>query len=208
MTFRQIDDSECDRINRLQADYFNKVKDVFDPPFPEGVPERLENIVRTADIQPTDTVADIGTGTGVLIPIIQTYRPEAIYANDLSEGMLEAVKERYPDVVSVLGGIRKMALPDGSVDVFLINACYPNLVDKHNSFKNIARMIRPEGRVVISHPMGRSFTEFLKREMPFPVDDFPESLDTAESLFTSYGFRVRSLTDEEKLYILCLENGV
>jgi ubiquinone/menaquinone biosynthesis C-methylase UbiE len=205
MTFNKTNDEECERINRLQADYFSRVKDVFDPPYPDGVPERLEAIVREARITPSDTVVDIGTGTGVLIPLIQNYRPQTIHANDLSKSMLEAVQERYPDVVTLLGGIRKLDLPERSVDVFMINACYPNLVDKHTSFENISRMIKPGGRVIISHPMGRRFTEFLKREMPFPVDEFPESEDIAKTLFESYGFRVRSFTDEELLYLLCLE---
>lgn len=205
MTFKHVSDEESERINRLQADYFSQIKQVFDPPYPEGVPERLETIVRTAAITPTDTVVDIGSGTGVLIPLIQTYTPDAIYASDLSESMLESVQERYPNVLTLLGGIRKMSLPDKSVDVFLINACYPNLVDKHNSFLNITRMLRPGGRVIISHPMGRMFTVFLKREMPFPIDDFPSSHSEAHDLFEPYGLRVTEFSDEEHLYLLRLD---
>ncbi|MBU1170827.1 MAG: methyltransferase domain-containing protein [Proteobacteria bacterium] len=207
MAFKHIKDEECERINRLQADYFSRVKQVFDPPYPEGVPERLEIIVKAAEIKTSDTVVDIGSGTGVLIPLIQGFNPEMIYANDLSKSMLSSVKERYQGVLTILGGIRNLALPDHSVDVFLINACYPNLVDKDRSFKNIARMLKPWGRVIISHPMGRSFTDFLKREMPFPVDDFPVSLPEAGNLFKPYGFRVRTLIDHENLYLLILEWG-
>lgn len=205
MPFKYVTDEECERINRLQADYFSMVRDVFDPPYPEGVPERLETIVQSADIMPHDTVVDIGTGTGVLIPLIRAYTPETIYANDLSQSMLEAVSERYDEVFTLLGGIRKLNLPDQSADVFFINACYPNLVDKNTSFTNISRMLKHKGRVIISHPMGRAFTEFLKREMPFPVDDFPSSRDHAEGLFTPYGLSVHTFVDDESLYLLRLD---
>lgn len=204
MPFKHVSDEECEQINRLQADYFSRVRDVFDPPYPEGVPERLETIVRSGDIRNDDTVADIGTGTGVLIPLIRDYTSQTIYANDLSQSMLEAVKERYDNVVTLLGGIRKLTLPDSSVDVFFINACYPNLVDKHTSFTNISRMLKPGGRVLVTHPMGRKFTEFLKREMPFPIDDFPPSQKHAEDLFEPYGLMVNHFVDDESLYILRL----
>lgn len=203
--FKKVSDEETDRINRLQADYFGKAKHYFDPPYPEGVPERLETIVASGNIKESDTIADIGTGTGVLIPIIKTYSPKAIFANDLSQSMLESVKDRYPNVRTLRGGIRKLDMPDNSVDVFFINACYPNLVDKDSTFTNISRMIRQGGRVVISHPMGKQFTEFLKKEMPFPIDDFPSPVTTAETLFKPYGFKVTGFTDEELLYILVLE---
>lgn len=205
MPFKHVTDEECERINRLQSDYFSRIRDMFDPPYPEGVPERLETIVEAADITPCDTVVDIGTGTGVLIPLIRDYAPEIIYANDLSQSMLDAVSERYEDVFTLLGGIRKLSLPNQSADVFFINACYPNLVDKHTSFTNISRMLRPKGRVIISHPMGRAFTEFLKREMPFPVDDFPSSRDHAETLFAPYGLSVHTFVDDESLYLLRLD---
>ena len=205
--FKHVTNEECERINRLQADYFSTVKDVFDPPYPEGVPRRLEIIVRAGDVRPHDTVADIGTGTGVLIPLIRAYTKAPIYANDLSQSMLDTVTDRYHNVIPLLGGIRKLALPDASVDVFFINACYPNLVDKHASFTNITRMLKPGGRVIVSHPMGRGFAEFLKQAMPFPIDDFPASRDEAERLFRAYNLRVHSLVNEESLYILRLDRG-
>lgn len=206
-SFKTLSDEETDRINHLQAEYFTRVKHFFDPPYPEGVPERLEQIVAAASIRETDMVMDIGTGTGVLIPLIRQYAPEAIYANDLSESMLASVKERYPEVKILLGGVRKLSLPDASVDVFFINACYPNLVDKHTTFTNLRRMIRPGGRIIISHPMGKAFTRFLKQKMPFPIDDFPQSKAQAEDVFSFYGFRLAGFTDEPLLYILVIQAG-
>lgn len=205
MAFKRVTEEECERVNRLQADYFSMVRDVFDPPYPEGVSQRLETIVRSAGIRSGETVVDIGSGTGVLIPLIRAYDPGTVYANDLSQSMLERVSERYPGVVTLLGGIHKLALEDQAVDVFFINACYPNLMDKHRSFTNISRMLKTGGRVIISHPMGRRFTEFLKREMPFPIDDFPSLREDADDLFSPYGLKVRRFVDEDSLYILRLD---
>ena len=50
---------------------------------------------------------------------------------------------------------------------------YPNIVDKAGAFMNLARMIKPEGRLVISHPMGKVFVNKLKEKASFPLDEFP-----------------------------------
>ncbi|MGB8335788.1 MAG: hypothetical protein WCE56_14930, partial [Desulfobacterales bacterium] len=78
---------EIDRINHIQRNHFNRLYHLFDPPLPEGVPERLEKIVAAAAIETGDTVLDVGTGTGILISIIRQYEPGRIYACDLSEAM-------------------------------------------------------------------------------------------------------------------------
>jgi tRNA A58 N-methylase Trm61 len=76
-------------INRLQRELFDRIVHVFEPPLPEGVPERLGKIVAAAGIGIGDFVLDVGTGTGILIPLIQLYEPGHIYACDLSRKMLD-----------------------------------------------------------------------------------------------------------------------
>jgi len=202
--FRKISKEWVEKIDSLQSAYFSAHKEVFDPPLPKGVPERLAQIVAAAEIQHRDTVLDVGTGTGILLPLILEYGPKTIYANDLSKAMLESVKSRFPEVLTVQGDISRLQLPERSIEVVFINACYPNIMDKHSAFKNISRIARHGARVVISHPMGRGFIEDLKDKMPFPLDDFPVDKTTAKDLFADYGFEVESLVDEKDLYILLL----
>jgi len=205
MKFKEITDNEVKRIDKLQSEYFSKYMHLFDPPLPDGVPERLEKIVRFANISGTDVVLDMGTGTGILIPIILKYKPALIYANDLSESMLKSVKERYPDIRTLHGDIRDLRLPDRTIDVIFVNACYPNIVDKHRSFINMRRISKTGCCVVISHPMGGAFINFLQEKVPFPLDGFPENKTVAENLFEPYGFRVSGFVNEDKLYILVLQ---
>jgi len=201
-----LTEEEIKRINQAQRGFFGSLIDVFDPPLPEGVPERLEQIVASAGIRKGDWVLDVGSGTGILVPLIRVYEPEIIVACDLSEVMLARLKGHYPYAHAIAADLRDLTLPEGSVDVVFMNACYPNIVDKPGSFANIGRMMKPGGRMVISHPMGKSFIDALKEKSPFPLDDFPEQRE-AERLLKPYGFEIQRLVDEAKLYILVATKG-
>jgi len=200
--FKTVSKEEIERVNRLQREAFDKLYRLFEPPLPEGVPERLEKIVEHGKINKGDTVLDVGSGTGILIPIIQKYEPKWIYASDLSEAMLGQLNsKKYPNVETIFGDVRDLKLPDSSIDVTFINACYGNIVDKPGAFTNLSRMMTPQGRMVISHPLGKSFTRSLSERVSFPIDAFPERPE-AEKLFPPFGFEIETFVDEPGLYIL------
>jgi SAM-dependent methyltransferase len=207
MTFKKPTRKEIDRVNQLQRQRFNELFDLFEPPLPEGVPDRLGKIVAEGKIKKENVVLDVGSGTGILVPIIWKYNPSRIYACDLSENMLGQLKKNYPEVVTFRADIKDLKLPDSTVDVVFINACYPNIADKKGAFENIARMMKIGGRMVISHPLGKAFIKKLKRNAPYPLDEFPDQPE-AENLFRPFGFDIQTFTDEPELYILVLIFGI
>jgi len=202
--FETVSEEEVRRINELQRKAFDKLHRLFEPPLPEGVPERLERIVASGEIAEGATVLDVGSGTGILVPLIREYEPARIYACDLSEAMLGRLGENYAYAETILADVRDLRLPDGSLDVVFVNACYPNIVDKSTGFSNMGRMLRPGGHLVISHPLGKSFIEVIRKGTPFPLDDFPERAE-AKTLLRAFGFSIKSFIDEPELYILVAE---
>jgi ubiquinone/menaquinone biosynthesis C-methylase UbiE len=199
--FETKSEEEIRRINELQRRSFDRLYQLFEPPLPEGVPERLERIVASGEIVEGAAVLDVGSGTGIMVPLIRKYEPARIYACDLSSAMLGQLSKNYTYAETILGDVRDLELPDGSLDVVFVNACYPNIVDKTTAFSNISRMLRPGGRLVISHPLGKSFIEVIKKGTPFPLDDFPERAD-AEALLRAFGLAIEDFFDEPELYLL------
>lgn len=206
VSFKAPDEKEIERINRLQQELFDEIVHLFEPPLPKGVPERLATIVAAAEIKKGDTVLDVGTGTGILVPLIQRNGPGRIWACDLSKKMLRQLRKNYADVKTILSDVRDLTLADESIDVVFINACYPNIADKAGAFANLARMMKPAGRLVISHPLGRRFIDTLRKSTSFPLDDFPTEA-VADSLLAPYGFEIQSLVDKPQLYILVAERS-
>ena len=137
-----------------------------------------------------------------MIPIIKKYEPMRIYACDLSAAMLEQLSsKKYPNVETIVSDVRDLRLPDGTINVVFINACYGNIVDKAGAFSNVTRMMKAEGRLVISHPLGKAFIHSRRPGVSFPLDKFPDKTE-AEDLFEPLGFEIETFIDEPQLYIL------
>jgi len=143
----------------------------------------------------------VGTGTGILITFILKYGPSEIHACDLSENMLQRVKEKFPQVIVHLCDIRDLSLADDSLDVVFINACFSNIMDKSKSLDNIYRLLRQRGRLVISHPLGRNFIVELKKHAPFHLDMLPHE-EGARGLLERHGFEVIRFRDEPAFYLV------
>lgn len=196
-----MDEKQIARFNEAQRQTFDRLYDRFLVALPPDVVERMERIVAAAAIQGGETVLDVGTGTGALIPLIQRYRPALVIACDLSGKMLAQVARRFPEVACHQCDVRDLQLPGASIDVAFMNGMYGNIADKAGALANLTRMLRPGGRVVISHPEGRGFVEQIAREQPFPITPLP-SEEEAHEFLGPFGFTVRQYTDEEKLLLV------
>lgn len=125
-------------------------------------------------IRPGDTVLDLGSGAGTDTFIASSLVGPAgrVWALDLTPAMLARLRSEVraggPGNVRLLqGDAEHLPLADGSVDVVTSNGALNLVPDKRRAFREIFRVLRPEGRVqvadvVISRPVpvgGRSDPE-------------------------------------------------
>ncbi len=115
------------------------------------------NPLMVADLMPGETVLDLGSGGGIdVILSARRVGPTGhTYGVDMTDEMLELArrnaKEAGVDNATFLKGeIEDIPLADASVDVVISN-CVINLsVDKPAVFAEMARVLRPGGRVGVT----------------------------------------------------------
>ncbi len=184
-----------------QRKYFNRLAYAFDTPQPSEVMDRLRQIVTAAELHRGDVVLDAGTGAGVLIPLIQHYQPSAVVACDLAEQMLAHVHKNYPFVLVVQCDVVQLPLKAATVDLVFMNAMYGNIADKSAACSNVSRVLRPGGRLVVSHPEGRDFIDQLRTAGDLFIESFPKQKEFQEQLHP-LGLEVMTYRDEPKLYLM------
>ena len=94
-------------------------------------------------------------------------------ACDLSEGMIEVGRERHPEIEFVHGNAMDLDFEDGSFDAVTISWGLRNIPDPALALREMARVVRPRGRLVIlefSTPPSRAFrglySAYQKTVMP------------------------------------------
>src|ERR1035438_2072021 len=112
---------EAKAIAGYQRHHFNELVDVFDRLQPLEVMARLWEIVASAELHPGAVVLDVGTGAGVLIPLIPSYQPSTVLACDVAEKMLQRVHDKYPAVRTCHADIVSLALASTSIDAIFMN---------------------------------------------------------------------------------------
>jgi L-amino acid N-acyltransferase YncA/precorrin-6B methylase 2 len=115
------------------------------------------NPVAVVDLEPGDTVLDLGSGGGldVLLSARRVGPGGFVYGIDATGEMIElarrnAAEAGVTNVEFLHGDITRTPLPDASVDVVISNCVIVLAHDKHVVLSEIARVLRPGGRVGIS----------------------------------------------------------
>jgi arsenite methyltransferase len=121
-----------------------------------------DQILDAAKLQTTDTVLDVGTGDGLLgIGALARLGPGGkIIFNDVSKDIIHHLRTvigtevHGPEVEYVTSSVTDLAgVRDSSVDVIISRAVLIYVDDLHAAFRSIARVLRPEGQIVIWEPV-------------------------------------------------------
>jgi len=115
------------------------------------------NPTAVAELHPGETVLDLGSGGGidVLLSAKRVGPTGRAIGLDMTDEMLELARRNAAEadaanVTFVKGQIEAIPLPDAAVDVVISN-CVVNLAaDKDAVFREIARVLRPGGRIGIA----------------------------------------------------------
>ncbi len=115
------------------------------------------NPTEVADLRPGETVLDLGSGGGidVLLSAQRVGPTGRAIGIDMTDEMLELARRNAAtagavNVEFVKGTIEALPLADASVDVVISNCVINLAADKPAVFAEIARVLRPHGRMGVS----------------------------------------------------------
>jgi len=118
--------------------------------------DRREDIIRHLALQPGQSVADIGAGTGFFTLLIAKHvgAQDRVYAVDIAPNFVRAIENRAAEqglgnVVGVVNDQKSVRLPPNSVDLVFISDTYHHFEYPVTTMQSIHRALRPGGELVL-----------------------------------------------------------
>jgi arsenite methyltransferase len=125
---------------------------------------QAERVLDAAELQHGDTVLDLGAGAGLLtFGARERIGDGWVIAVDRSVDALEELLRRAHErdasgIMYLVGDAAALPLPDASVDAAVVRSVLVHLDDVPAAVAELARVLRPGGRVSLREPLNRGGT--------------------------------------------------
>lgn len=162
------------------------------------------------DVSGNKIMADIGGGFGRLTPVYASHFKQCYIIDPSSRMLKEAkkLKKKYPHLLLRQGFVENLPLRDNFLDLALIVRTFHHLSDPHRAIKELYRVIKPSGYLILEFPNKIHFKNFLEAliKMDFhSLSQQPEDISTRENVAPFFNFHplyIKKMVKNQGFYIL------
>ena len=187
--------------------FFDKLAPTWDDNEVLSTPEKVNKILDMLCINPGETVLDLGTGTGVLLPFIAKRVGEngKIVAVDYSEGMLKQAKNKFsslrPEPLFLNIDFENENI-EGEYDKIIMYCVYPHLHTPVDTLKWLSKVnLKDGGNIFIAFPCSEEFINNIHKEKHSESDALLSAPKLAEYL-NNAGLKAEVLSADADSYLI------
>ncbi len=187
--------------------FFDNLAPTWDTNEVLSTPGKVSEILKHANIKPGESVLDLGTGTGVLIPqLSQLVGPKGkIMAVDYSQGMLDIAIRKNSGVIPVPTFANvdfETETIEGVFDHILLYCVYPHLHTPVDTLKWLRAVnLAENGTITIAFPTDENFINSIHRQKHSESDCLPPAHKLAETL-RQHGLDAAVVKADKESYII------
>jgi ubiquinone/menaquinone biosynthesis C-methylase UbiE len=195
-----------------RQEFFNKAAVTWDKRFAsKGLTKFLSVLVPTFNLRSGQSVLDVGTGTGILIPfLLKAVGPNGhVTAVDYAEKMVEICNRKYAGVSNVRLAVQRVEnldFPSKSFDAVICFGLFPHIENKEAALTQLYRVLKPGGKLIIAHALSSMEIKVHHRNAPVVSHDTLPDRTVMRRLLKQAGFTGIHITDEPGCYI-CLSTS-
>ncbi|MGA5421221.1 class I SAM-dependent methyltransferase [Streptomyces lavendulocolor] len=174
----------------------------WDTRFPDDGP-RYAAAVAAMGLRPGGAVLDAGCGTGRALPYLRAAvgADGTVVGLDLTPAMLTAAVRagRAGYGALLLGDVGRPPLRDGALDAVFGAGLVSHLARPEEDLRELARTVRPGGRLALFHPVGRAALA-ARHGRGVTADDL-RAEPNLRPLLAASGWRMISYVDEDDRFL-------
>lgn len=162
---------------------------------PEGrytVPHRAE-LAKQAALKDGDSVLDVACGNGTLLGELSRKAAIHAFGVDLSENMIAAARQRYPNFTFEVSPCVPLPFADNSMDVITVSCAFHHFEDPQAFAGDCMRVLKPGGMLYMAEPFFPTVIRWLANALWFPFaksgDVKVYSQPELHTIFEAAGFR-------------------
>lgn len=190
-----------------RTSFFDSCAERWDRDESPDIQAKLDRVVSLSGVEPGSSVLDVGTGTGVLIPsLLQRIGIDGrILAIDISSAMLNKTQAKgFPSQASFqLADIQRTGYEGAQFDAVFCNAVFPHFEDKALALRECSRLLKGQGILVISHPIGREAVNRIHAQAGGAVgEDRIPSNAQIQTWLEEAGLSLAEVVDEREFHFI------
>lgn len=168
---------------------------------------KVDILTRLLLIQEHDTVLDVGTGTGVLLPVLSRYTGgKNITAIDIAEDMIRVARRKFEGLGCsfILGDAVTHPFRPESFDVISCYSVFPHIDDKPRMIKNLMTALKTGGLLAILHSCSKERINgvHVHAHHDVSMDSLPPAGMVAD-LMRKLGMKLEVVIDNSEMYAVC-----
>lgn len=193
-----------------QVDFFNSIAEKWDSTIKVDE-KRINKLLSQISITNGDSILDVGTGTGVLIPFYKEINKDGkITGIDISNGMLNVAKRKFGQLNNLnfkLLDVESEFIEE-KFDKIVLYSMFPHLNNKVETIKKLVHnSLNKNGKLLIAHSDSREFLNNLHSNADDRVNnDMLIDVNEQKEIFERESLKVIKAYEDDEIYYLVIEN--
>lgn len=173
---------------------------------------KINTLLSKINIKDNQSILDVGTGTGVLIPFLKKLNQTGfIKGVDISSQMLGIAKEKFKDNKNLSFEILDVENDkiNEKFDKIILYSMFPHLQNKTLTIKSLVENnLKENGQLMIAHSNSREFLNNMHKEKDETVkNDRLICVKKQKSLFEDVGLNVSEAFENDEIYYLIIDKN-
>jgi ubiquinone/menaquinone biosynthesis C-methylase UbiE len=192
--------------NSANRKFFNSKAIIWDT-ITKHNPTKINFLLKLLNLKTGNTVLDVGTGTGILIPFLYEFIGQEghITAVDIADKMLMQAQKKFArfPVEFLCTDVTNLNKPRESFAAIVCYSVFPHFVHPQQTLKTLTKLLKKDGRLLICHSEGRQTINIRHQELEkhlhsHPLPPAADLIDMCKRL----GLVVLDYADKDNFYYM------